>query len=282
MARRKPAPVVPCVGADGAGCPRPGCPGSAEPTVVYRPDAAPVVRDLCHWCWIAERETFVLPCSACGDVPDYVREHTRWWHLYSPHGMVKDSCARCLRPLPGACMDCTASDGWTALTAGWLPDRPGDCTCWRKPDQLPRGATARDVLDLMARERREASGTFDLGNAADDDHHGAMVEPDDDDDDDDDDDEPGDLVEPATAPAPETPAFIATGAPGVQLDMFGAAAIACPHCGSRRTFSDDANGAAHERRAYTCDDCRRTWSVDGAQLDLLADLGAPPPRARRT
>lgn len=287
MTRKPKAPPVLCEGWDGTGCPRPGCPGDASPQVVIRPGAAPVVRTLCHWCWMDERSTFVLPCSACGGVPDYVRHHSHWWHLYSPHGMHGDCCARCLRPLPGACSDCCfGGEGWTALTGGYLPDAPGECACWRDSfahadgreraiTNAPLSADRAEALAIYtARQRDERRAavpqqTLDMDEADDDDDtpRGALVYPEAPDDDD----------EPATTPAPKTPAF------AQQLDMFGAApAIACPHCGRRPVYSEGIDEASAERRAYTCDNCRRAWSVDGAQLDLFSrttDSDAPDLRA---
>lgn len=228
--RRGDVPAVFCVGVDGAGCPTPGeCPGDAAPVVVYPGDAAPVVRDLCNWCWIAEREAHVWPCSVCGATEQHLPQFSRWWHLYSPHGMVRDSCARCLRPLPGACSKCITTDAWTDLAHGRLADRAGDCTCWRE-----RLADAADLVD--------------------DDPAPAPAAP----------------VDETPAPIPAPPAAPADLVGGVQLDMFGEArGVSCPHCGARRTYSDGIDDARAARRVYTCDNCRRTWSVDGAQLDMF-------------
>lgn len=77
-------------------------------------------------------------------------------------------------------------------------------------------------------------------------------------------------------PVPATLPPMARGA-ACQLDMFAAApGLACPHCGARKTYSDGIDDARAMRRAYTCDSCARTWSVDGAQLDLLADPDSAP------
>lgn len=95
-----------------------------------RPTAAPVVRNLCNWCRIDERQTFPLPCSCCGAIGEHVREFSRWWHLYSPRGMYGDCCAVCLLPLPGACSTCITLPAWSDLTAGRV-ETPSDCNCWR-------------------------------------------------------------------------------------------------------------------------------------------------------
>lgn len=147
---KRPLYFVPCEGPEATGCPRPGCPGDAVRAVVYRASSPPVVRTLCHWCWMAERDAYPLACSVCGVVAEYVLHFSRWWHFSGRNALV-DACGDCLRPLPGACMDCTGLDNWLTLCNGEFPDFPGDCTCWRATaERRPLAATVPEVLEILA------------------------------------------------------------------------------------------------------------------------------------
>lgn len=135
MPRRKPEPLFAprCVGPEGNGCPRPGCPGDAEPVVVQHVDAPPVVRLLCNWCWIAERTAHPLPCSACGAIAPHVPQFSRWWYVHTASA-VRDFCGDCLRPLPGLCSDCCFHGAPDLLPLHRLPPAEGDCVCPRPND----------------------------------------------------------------------------------------------------------------------------------------------------
>jgi len=128
--------------------------------------------------------------------------------------------------------------------------REPDCYCFRCGEPVPGGLF---VTNTRARGRNVSLVNVDRWDAARDvriAHCGAAPEP---------------------APAPPP-----AGAIGAQLAMFAAAPLTCPTCGARRVFSDSIDDASAPRRAYVCDACARTWSVDGAQLDLFADPVSAP------